>query len=567
MAITLALFFLLFSVSTLGVGLACCRFLKVSNQHTLIVAFALSVGFLYGSSWFIYVFKLDLLFHFAILIINVCGFIYWLVTGGRKHWRAVFLPDFALYLCYLALVITQLALIRSYSGGGWSGDWFEHYQRALFFLERWPIDHQFLSVYAVSARPPLMNVVAGHFLMLMGKDFFLFQLVFTSLNTLAVIPALYLVRLFTEKLNWQRYLFFLAIIACNPLMLENNTYTWTRQLTVFFILSTLLFYYQGWRTQRPHYLVFAFYCLSLGSLTHYSAGPYVVIFGVHFIWLFFAKRFWQFWRINISIAAVCLGILGSWFGWSYLTYGVDETMSSNSFIESNQQTSNEEITDKIIGNYINTFVPHLLRGVYHDDFNPSDTPLSLWISRHAFFSYQTNLFFSLGSFSWLFLLAYLWKRFQLKKHETSSVFFWSWFCLGAYFIGVGVNDVPKTYGIVHICLQPITVLGLAVIASHSITQLRYRIVFVLGLGIDFCLGIGSLLYYQNIAVPNKYLGLAHNGTLKLKNDLQLVFLGDLWAHYHLALSLLIVLAVFVLLINILRKIEPQTTITEDVQPT
>ena len=33
-----------------------------------------------------------------------------------------------------------LFFIASYSGGGWTSDWFEHWERTRFFLDRWPQD-------------------------------------------------------------------------------------------------------------------------------------------------------------------------------------------------------------------------------------------------------------------------------------------------------------------------------------------------------------------------------------------------------------------------------------------
>jgi len=46
-------------------------------------------------------------------------------------------------------------LVRSYSGGEWAGDWYEHYERARFFLERYPLGQKLISVYLLPARPPL----------------------------------------------------------------------------------------------------------------------------------------------------------------------------------------------------------------------------------------------------------------------------------------------------------------------------------------------------------------------------------------------------------------------------
>src|SRR5262245_50202626 len=38
----------------------------------------------------------------------------------------------------LLWTLTILAMIRIYSGGNWSGDWQEHFQRTLFFLQGLP---------------------------------------------------------------------------------------------------------------------------------------------------------------------------------------------------------------------------------------------------------------------------------------------------------------------------------------------------------------------------------------------------------------------------------------------
>src|SRR5690606_33356153 len=54
-----------------------------------------------------------------------------------------------------------LALVTSYSGGTWIGDWFGHWQRTLFFLERGPLDIRFNGFDPLPSRPPFANVVVG----------------------------------------------------------------------------------------------------------------------------------------------------------------------------------------------------------------------------------------------------------------------------------------------------------------------------------------------------------------------------------------------------------------------
>src|SRR4051794_1137066 len=43
----------------------------------------------------------------------------------------------------LAWTLALQSLIRHYSGGDWCCDWLEHYQRSVFFVERWSTDFLF----------------------------------------------------------------------------------------------------------------------------------------------------------------------------------------------------------------------------------------------------------------------------------------------------------------------------------------------------------------------------------------------------------------------------------------
>ena len=55
-----------------------------------------------------------------------------------------------------------LGIIRNYAGTTLWGDWYEHYQRAMFFADHLPIDTKFIQRYWLPARPPLFNLIIGH---------------------------------------------------------------------------------------------------------------------------------------------------------------------------------------------------------------------------------------------------------------------------------------------------------------------------------------------------------------------------------------------------------------------
>ena len=97
-----------------------------------------------------------------------------------------------------------LWLVASYSGGGWTSDWFEHWERTQFFLDRWPLDTKFLGFGALPARPPLANLVTGALLAVTRQDFAHYQFFTTLLNSLAFLPAALLARRFDQRLGGGR---------------------------------------------------------------------------------------------------------------------------------------------------------------------------------------------------------------------------------------------------------------------------------------------------------------------------------------------------------------------------
>jgi hypothetical protein len=125
----------------------------------------------------------------------------------------------------------SLAMIRNYSGAGRSGDWAEHFQRTLFFLHHFPIQTPIVGNYALSARSPMMNVLAAFFLAQTADRFELFQIVFVVVNVLAFLQCCLLLRALTPARRRWRVLPLAALFALNPAFIENATYTWIKSLT------------------------------------------------------------------------------------------------------------------------------------------------------------------------------------------------------------------------------------------------------------------------------------------------------------------------------------------------
>jgi hypothetical protein len=148
-------------------------------------------------------------------------------------------------------------------------------------------------------------------------------------------------------------------------------------------------------------------------------------------------------------------------------------------------------------NLRDTIVPHFLR--------PLDGALIAQTSRWGYWHdwwfqlYQVSLFFIFGSVAWLVLLresAHSWK--SAAPHRRS---FWALFALGVILLGVAVHGARDIWGLAHICLQSLVVLGLAWLAARWSTLGRgWRVVLLAGAALDFLLGIALHFAVQSYAL-------------------------------------------------------------------
>ena len=355
-----------------------------------------------------------------------------------------------------------LWFVSSYNGGGWTSDWFEHWERTLFFLDRWPTDAQFLGVYALPARPPLANVTTGFFLALTQRTFAHYQLFTVLLNTLAFLPAALLVRRFRRPGAPAAIGLLAVLLMLNPSFVENATFAWTKLAAVFFILGGLYFFLRALDAAAPR-AAGPLCALSLAAavLTHYSAGPYVLLLGL--AWVLIQRGHWTdaaFWRQTAALALVGGLVLATWFGWSLTVYGAHTTLLSNSSVTVKDVHSGNQLL-RIALNLRDTIVPHFLR--------PLDGALIAQTSRWGYWHdwlfqlYQVNLFFIFGSLAWLALLR---EGVRVWPAAPRARWFWALFVGGAVGLGVAVHGARDVWGLAHICLQSIAVLGLAFLAAR-----------------------------------------------------------------------------------------------------
>lgn len=199
---------------------------------------------------------------------------------GLAFWRGL--------LCWGGMIFWILALqsqIVVYGAGGWFGDWCEHWERALFFLDQKPLDTRFLyHVWNLPARAPLFNGAAAFFMSLFGRDFWVYQIVSTLFNTLPVLPLSLLIQ---KSTGWKEYSSLLAggiLMGVAPFAVQHELYCWTKFLTLFFLLGGLYFYWLSSVEKKTSHPWWSFFLFSGAILTHYMAVPFVVLFGLHYLW-------------------------------------------------------------------------------------------------------------------------------------------------------------------------------------------------------------------------------------------------------------------------------------------
>ena len=422
---------------------------------------------------------------------------FWAVSGvclalGALAWRDIVRlvswgqarRVLAAFGCLLLWTLALLAMIRHYSGGGWIGDWLEHFQRTLFFLHHFPKQTPIFGGYRFPARPPMMNLLGAFFLAQTSDRFELFQISFAFLNLLVFFPCCLILPALWRRSRRRAWLL-AALFALNPLIMENATYTWTKLLAAFYVVLALWFYLAGWRKNDRLRMLAAFAALAAGVLVHYSAGPYLVFVALHYL-LFVFRRRRERWR-ELGIAAMAAGaLLASWFAWSIAVYGVRGTFLSNTAVTAAAKVEGSNIV-KIAANLFDTLVPYPLRNDAPVEFLKQPSQMG-WLRDSAFLIYQTNVIFAMGSIGGVVVLYLLYLAY--RRHRSPEGSFWLMLAPFCLILSVAVHGERETFGVAHVTLQPLVALGLGLLAAGFASLRRaVAVLLIAGCIIDFGLGV------------------------------------------------------------------------------
>ena len=473
------------SFSTFAPGFFVVRQFRWSAMEKLCGSVALSLIFLWLAGWGIYVSGLD--FRAVYAVAAVCVGLGLMLLRDIRRFRSLVriravLFGFAFLLGWTLLALT---IIRVYNGARWGGDWLEHFQRTLFFLHRFPKDTGIFGNYQLPARPPGENLLAAFFLGLVSDRFELFQIVLAFLNLLVFVPCCLALPLLARSRRFG-VLPLVGLFAASPILMQNATYTWTKLLAAFFVISALVFYLKGWRRGDSLRIVFAFLCLAMGMLVHYSAGPYVVFFALHYLIAVFPRRRTK-WNEIAVIAGTCSILLATWFGWSIATYGVQTTVASNTSITASQGFQGSNL-GKIAGNIADSFVPHVFRGdaLVHFFDQPNHTG---FLRDNIFIAYQVQLLLTMGIIGGPLVMWLVFRTFRAPWRRTSERAFWLLLIAATVLIGLAVVGERDQFGSAHLTLLPVELLGLTWLATAFCRWRMVAMLLIAGCAIDFALGV------------------------------------------------------------------------------
>lgn len=460
------------------------------------VCLSLIVNFLFG--WLVYTLDLPSACIFVLVPLAFVGLI------ARRHEIMVTVGDPLLRRILvaqgfvLAWNFSWLALVRSYSGGGWTGDWYGHWQRCQFFLKRPDVHILFNGFDPLPSRPPLVNVVVADWLAIVGNEFANYQLAMTAWSSLAFLPAAVLAIRAARVVRGgssERAISLLAVLfMASPMAVQNATFAWTKLPAAVFTLAALEFFLAarpwsgaGIRTEPA---IVCGTCVAAALLSHYSAAPYAIVMAG--AWLASGLRAgprlpW----LPATAAAGAAGILllMTWFGWALAVYGPSGTFLSNTTATDRAPTFALHAA-AVAGNVFDTVVPHFLRSLDRSLIQQS----SPWgyVRDWWFECYQLNLLMIFGSVGWIVVLAAC--RERLRSLPAGHAAAWCAAVGLVILLGIGSHSGRDHWGVAHICLQPLVLAGLACLAGcWPALALPLRWLFIGGAASDIVFGI--LLHY------------------------------------------------------------------------
>jgi hypothetical protein len=491
---TLASLLLLLVVAS-GLSRPLVGWFRLGPAESIVAGAAFSLILAWGFCWAIFTTGAPLGAYRVVPLLAAC----FLALGWRSVARILADPA-ARDLVVGQLIVTcwcvaWLSFVTSYSGGAWTGDFVEHWERALYFLRSWS-SPLFIDTYEMPARPPLSNVLTAALMEMTHADFPHFQVIMAGLSSMAYLPLALLAGRFGGR---RAIRVAAALVMVSPLFVQNSTYPWTKLHAAFFILTGFYFFLRVRDDDdaSPMAAIACALCLGAAVVTHYSAGPYVVVLAVAWVALG-TRRGWHgpFTAMTARAALAGACVIAPWLLWSIAHFGARGTFLSNSTVSMMQKAPGSPPVIMAL-NLWDSLVPPQLRGFHGTLFRQS----SPWgaLRDQAFLIYQLNPLLALGCVGWLAVVVEAAKAVR-SAHRADAVF-WLGSLAGVVALSFAAYGDRDHYGTGHICLQPVVLGGIAFLACRWGALGRgWRLAVIMGCVVDFTLGIALQFGVENFAL-------------------------------------------------------------------
>jgi len=536
-------------IAALGPGAVILSWIDVEEEDRWAVCVAISLLFAFLASFFLYVLHVPTTAAWGLTAICVVfaffgrNTLVHMLTSPLAKMQAVGL---------LMIIVNALLLdaaIRNYNGLLWAGDWYEHYQRALFFIVRPdPTTARFLEYlphpYPLPARPPFMNVIVSHALSHGQPTYAAFQVVSTILSAFAYLPVAALAARLAAAVGLPKNgatITAAAMLILLPAFSQNVTFPWTKLLTAFYVLTALTMLARTSTIGSLRRVTLAGLFLGAGIAVHYSAVVFALPVVLMAIWV--RRRSPGALITGLTLLGSVAIVLAPWIVYSAAVFGAAATFGSNTAVVDAAGLGITGNVIKVVLNIRDTLIPHFLRPRPPLIEELMHQP-NIWARLRDwwFAPLQVNFPMAVGTMSQVVIAAGLpfALRSSLRLRRLAQPWLVSLGC--AVVLGVAVHGARDTLGLAHICLQPVVLLAAAAAGVLlPCLPVWLRCVAVAGLAWDYLVGVLLQIGLEMtpveavaIASPDgsrsvgNLFGIGGAATMNayLKQSGGLVFLGD-----------------------------------------
>jgi hypothetical protein len=262
----------------------------------------------------------------AAMVLAVCVVSLRPVIRAIRHrefaWDA--LLTWAGIACVLAAATARFA-VHGTPGAQW--DWYEHWERALLFFQQGELIQD--RSYLVAARGPILNAAAAMIFEFVGSQhYWIFQIVATTFNAMVCLPFAMFLHTVAGVSRRKALLIAAAVMILAPQFFSDNTFTWTKDLTAAFVLLAIHEYLVAYRRGDRNGMAMSLTYLAPAFLTHYLAMMYAVLLGLHLLLVVPVRQFPM--KALLRTAMVWALLIGPWFGFMMVHFGIAPTLRANS---------------------------------------------------------------------------------------------------------------------------------------------------------------------------------------------------------------------------------------------